>query len=125
MKNELKVFKCGKCGLLVEKLGRNNDEFLCCCEEKMKEVIPNSVDANVEKHKPLYEVIGDEILVKVPHVMEKEHYISWICLVKENKKIMVELYPEQECEVYFPYIKGATIYSYCNKHGLWSSKVED
>ena len=24
----------------------------------------------------------------------------------------------------FKYVKGATIYSYCNKHSLWSKEVE-
>ena len=24
----------------------------------------------------------------------------------------------------FPYVKGATIYSYCNKHGLWETQID-
>ena len=90
----------------------------------MQELIPNSVEASIEKHVPNYEIVEDEILVKVNHVMEKEHYIEWISLVKENKEIMVKLYPEQEAGVRMPYLKGATIYAYCNKHGLWKKEVE-
>ena len=45
-------------------------------------------------------------------------------MVYENKKIMVKLYPEQEAQARFPYIKGATLYAYCNKHGLWKTDVE-
>ena len=26
--------------------------------------------------------------------------------------------------VIFPYVKGSKIYSFCNKHGLWSKEVE-
>ena len=93
-------------------------------EVTMEKLVPNSVDAAVEKHVPTYEKIEDEILVKVNHVMEKEHYIEWISLVKENKEITVKLYPEQDAEVRFPYIAGSTIYAYCNKHGLWKNEVE-
>ena len=56
--------------------------------------------------------------------MEKEHYIEWISLVHDNKEYSVTLYPEQNAEVRFPYIPGSTIYSYCNKHGLWKKEVE-
>ena len=68
--------------------------------------------------------VDDEIVVKVNHVMEKEHYIEWISLIKENREYTVSLYPEQNAECRFPYIKGATLYAYCNKHGLWKSEVE-
>ena len=90
----------------------------------MQVMVPNSVDAAVEKHVPTYEVVDDELVVKVNHVMEKEHFIEWIALVKENKEYTVKLYPEQEAEARFPYIKGATLYAYCNKHGLWKAEVE-
>ena len=40
----------------------------------MVNLISNSVDASYEKHIPTFELVGDEILVKVNHVMEKEHF---------------------------------------------------
>ena len=126
MNNELVIKKCESCGAVLKVLEDCNCKNcgIKCCGEEMKELIPNSVDAAAEKHVPMYEIIEDEILVKVNHVMEKEHYIEWICLVKENKEIFVKLYPEQNAEVRFPYMKDATIYAYCNKHGLWKSEVE-
>ena len=69
----------------------------------------------------------DELVVKVgavEHPMEKEHYIMWIAQVTENKTTRVRLYPEQATETRFPYIKGATLYAYCNKHGLWKTVIE-
>ena len=90
----------------------------------MKIVVANSVDASFEKHVPTYEIIDDEIVVKVNHVMEKEHFIEWISLVKENTEITVKLYPEQDAIARFPYMRGATVYAYCNRHGLWSTEVE-
>ena len=126
MKNELIIKKCKSCGALVKVLNDCNCEGcgIKCCDNEMEKLIPNSVDAAVEKHVPVYEKVEDEIVVKVNHVMEKEHFIEWISLVKENKEITVKLYPEQEAEVRFPYISGSTLYSYCNKHGLWKTDVE-
>lgn len=126
MKNELIIKKCKSCGAIVKVIEDCNCEGceIKCCGETMEKLVPNSVDAAVEKHVPTYEKIGDEILVKVNHVMEKEHYIEWICMVNENKECMVKLYPEQEAEVRFPYKPHSTIYSYCNKHGLWKAEVE-
>ena len=68
--------------------------------------------------------VEDEIFVKVNHVMEKEHYIEWVALVKDNKEYTVNLYPEQNAECRFKYIPGSTIYAYCNKHGLWKKDVD-
>ena len=86
--------------------------------------MPNSVDAAVEKHVPTYEVEGNEIVVKVNHVMEEEHFIEWITLVSENKEETVMLSPEKVAEARFEYIPGSTLYAYCNKHGLWKKDVE-
>ena len=121
MKNELIIKKCLICGRVVEV---TNDEPIMCCGQEMVDVIPNSTDAAVEKHVPNYEKVEDEIFVTVNHVMEKEHFIEWISLVKENTEVTVKLYPEQEAIARFPYMRGATIYAYCNKHGLWVKEVE-
>ena len=65
-----------------------------------------------------------EILVKVNHVMEKEHFIEWIALADDRDIYKVKLFPEQNAECKFKYIRGSKLYAYCNKHGLWSCDVE-
>ncbi len=126
MKKELVIKKCTKCGAMVKVIEDCNcpECGIKCCGEEMVKLIPNSVDAAVEKHVPTYERVEDEIFVKVNHVMEKEHFIEWISLVTENKEETITLYPEQNAEVRFKYIPGSTIYAYCNKHGLWKKDVE-
>lgn len=126
MKNELIIRKCKICGAMVKVLANcNNDNCtIKCCGETMELQVPNTVDCAVEKHIPTYEKVGDEILVKVNHVMEKEHYIEWITLVNDNQEWTTKLNPEQNAEAKFPYIQGSTIYAYCNKHGLWKIDVE-
>ena len=126
MNNELKIKKCDSCGALVKVIKDCNCDNcgIQCCGKEMRLLKPNSVDAAVEKHVPQYEKVEDEIFVTVNHVMEKEHFIEWICLVADNKEYMVKLYPEQNAEVRFPYIPGSCIYAYCNKHGLWKNDVK-
>ena len=120
------IKKCLKCGAMVEVL----EDCTCencgikCCGEQMVELIPNSVDAALEKHVPTFERVEDEIFVKVNHVMEKEHFIEWIAMVTDTRVCKVILYPEQNAECRFKYIPGAKLYAYCNKHGLWTSEVK-
>ncbi len=126
MQNELIIKKCKTCGALVKVF----NDCTCdncgikCCGEEMQALIPNSVEASLEKHIPTYEKVEDEIFVKVNHPMEKQHYIEWISLVKDNTEYTVKLYPEQNAEARFKYIPGSTIYAYCNKHELWKKDVE-
>lgn len=126
MKNELIIKRCKSCGAMVKVLKDCTCENcgIKCCGEEMEILVPNSVDASLEKHIPTYEKVEDEIFVKVNHPMEKEHYIEWVTLVKDNKEYTVNLYPEQNAECRFKYIPGSTIYAYCNKHGLWKKDVD-
>ena len=124
---ELVIKKCMKCGAMVKVLEDCSCENcgIVCCGEQMKKLEPNSVDAAVEKHVPTYEVKDGKIFVKVNHVMEEEHYIEWICIVRDNKEITTYLEPGQEATtVHCKYVPGSVIYAYCNKHGLWKKVVE-
>lgn len=126
MANELVVKKCKSCGALVQVI----KDCTCdncgikCCGTEMERLIPNSTDASAEKHVPIYEIVGDEIIVTINHPMDEEHYIEWITLVKDNQKYTVSLCPGNEAKCSFKYIPGSTIYSYCNKHELWKKEVE-
>ncbi len=125
MKNELNIKQCNSCGAMVKVLKDCNCSCgMQCCGEEMKTLVPNSVDAAIEKHVPTFEKVEDELFVKVNHVMEKEHYIEWISLIAGNKEYTVNLYPEQNAECRFPYIPGSILYAYCNKHGLWKAEVK-
>ncbi len=125
MKKEFIVKKCSKCGAVIKVLEDCNCacEFECC-GEKMQTLIPNSETAAIEKHIPNYEVIDGKIHVKVNHVMEQEHSIEWISIVFGNKEVTTYLEPGKEAVAHCKYVPGATIYAYCNKHGLWKKEVE-
>ena len=126
MKENVKFYKCQICGNIIGLID-GNMEHIKCCGKEMNLLEANTTEASTEKHVPIYEIVEDEIVVKVgevEHPMEKDHYIMWIAQVTENKTTRVKLYPEQSTETRFPYIPGATLYAYCNKHGLWKTEIE-
>lgn len=126
MKENTRFYVCPVCGNIIGLID-GNIEHITCCGSEMKLLEANTVDASKEKHVPVYERVEDEICVKVgevEHPMEKDHFISWVAQVSENRTSRVRLYPEQGTEVRFKYVPGATIYAYCNKHGLWAKKVD-
>lgn len=120
------IKKCPSCGAMVQVLHDCDcdDCGITCCGKQMKEVKANSVDAAVEKHKPEYTVNGDEIEVRVNHVMDDDHYIEWIKVVLDDEEHTYYFNPGEEAAVLVPYEKGTILYAYCNKHGLWNTTVE-
>lgn len=127
MNNDLIIKQCKKCGAVVKVLEDCTCDSGCgikCCGEMMEKIVPNSVDAAIEKHVPTYEIKDGKIYVKVNHVMEEEHYIKWISIVIGKKEITTNLNPGEEAIVHAKYVPGSTIYAYCNKHGLWKKDVE-
>ena len=122
---ELVIRKCSKCGAIVKVI--EDCKCACkiqCCGEEMKKLVPNSVDAAVEKHVPTYEVKDGKIFVKVNHVMEEEHFIEWISIVFDEKEVTTYFKPGDEPVAHCKYVPGSTIYAYCNKHSLWKKEIE-
>lgn len=117
------VKKCKKCGKVIKVFGEEDCE-LECCDEKMTTLIPNSVDAAIEKHVPIYEIHDNKVLVKVNHVMEDEHFIEWVTMVSDKEECTKYFKPGDVAEMHFKYISGSILYAYCNKHGLWKKEVE-
>lgn len=126
MKEKVKFYICPICGNQIE-LIKDSGVPVVCCGKNMEMLKPNTTDASVEKHVPVYEFVEDEIVVRVgevEHPMTKEHYIMWIALVSDNRITRVTLYPEQETTTRFKYVPNSTIYAYCNIHGLWKADVK-
>ncbi len=123
---EMVIKKCLKCGAVADVLVdcKCSGCGISCCGEPMVEMTPNTAEAAVEKHLPTYEVVGDEVIVKVNHVMEEDHYIEWIGIACDKKIGKKFLNPGEPATHSFSYIPGSKIYAYCNKHGLWMVEVK-
>jgi len=121
------VYKCEKCGNVIESLW-NGSVAVSCCGQDMKELVPNSVDAAKEKHVPVIERQGNKVTVKVgsvPHPMTKEHYILFIELIAGNQVLRQDLKEGDTVAeaVFFVDEKVPVIArEYCNLHGFWTTK---
>jgi superoxide reductase len=124
MAERMEVYKCDVCGNIVEIIHAGNGQ-LVCCNQPMKQMIENTVDAAKEKHVPVIEKVGNGIKVKVgsvAHPMEEKHYIEFVELIVDGKIYRQFLAPGQAPEAFFE-ISGdkVTAREYCNLHGLWKA----
>jgi len=128
MSCEKKFYKCSVCGNLVEVVNFGGGTLVCCGQD-MDLLVPNTVDAAVEKHVPVIAIENGKVNVKVgsvTHPMTAEHYIQWICLCSDTRTVFRYLKPGDAPEASFCYDDPAekfTVYEYCNLHGLWSASV--
>ena len=132
-----KFFICKHCGNLTG-LINNKGVPMVCCGEKMTELVPNTVEASMEKHLPV--VSGETgtcscgcecncISVQVgsiPHPMENEHNIAFVYVETERGGQRKCLKAGEEPKVAFCITndKPVAVYAYCNLHGLWKTEIK-
>ena len=83
MAEEMGIYKCEKCGNIVEVVHKSGGRLRCCGQE-MKLMEENSTDAAQEKHIPVLEKSADGWQVTIgstEHPMTEEHYIEWVELI--------------------------------------------
>lgn len=113
--------KCFVCGQIIK---TSKDSKITCCGKEMKTLKTNDKDASFEKHIPNYEIMYKRIKITVNHPMDEDHYIEWIMIENEQETHIKRLKPSEEATAEFDMLENATIYAYCNKHGLWKKEVE-
>lgn len=116
---ELIIKKCEKCGNTVRVL--NNTNTITCCGEEMKVLEPLYEENNV--HVPNAIKKDRSLYITMDHVMEEDHYISKIYILRYNEVIEYNFTPEDEIAFVFPYSEEIKVYALCNKHGLWEGKI--
>jgi len=124
MTKRLQIYKCEKCGNVVEVLHEGVGE-LVCCGEPMKVMKEQTADSATEKHVPVIEAGDSGVKVKVgsvPHPMEDKHYIEWVQIMSGDNVYRIFLKPGGAPEGTFRVLKGdVSAREYCNVHGLWRS----
>jgi len=124
----MKFYVCAHCGNIIA-YAHESGVPVVCCGEKMKELVPNTVDAAKEKHVPVISVSGNTVSVavgSVAHPMAAEHFIEWIALetVQGNQRKVLK--PGDKPEAVFALAEGDSVvaaYAYCNLHGLWKAEA--
>ena len=122
MAKKLQVYKCMKCGNIVEVLHAGAGE-LVCCGQPMKNLIEKTADEGREKHVPVIEKVDGGIKVKVgsiAHPMEEKHYIEWIEILADGKAYRQFLNPGDAPEAEFS-VEASEVAAreHCSIHGLW------
>ena len=124
MAEKLQIYKCQKCGNIVEVL-HGGAGTLVCCGEDMTLYKANTVDAAREKHVPVIEKTATGVKVKVgsvPHPMEEKHYIEWIEVLADGRAYRQFLNPGDAPEATVNLqADNISARAYCNIHGLWQT----
>ena len=99
-----------------------------CCGQPMEGLVPNTVEASVEKHLPVVTVSKNNVNVKigsVEHPMTEEHHMTFIYLETEHGGQRKHLKIGETPAVNFSCIedKPIAVYAYCNLHGLWKTVI--
>lgn len=119
------IYKCSKCGNIVEVTHVGGGQ-LVCCGEPMELLVEKTEDQGKEKHVPVIEKTEKGYKVKigsVPHPMEENHFIEWIeLIVPDGRNCRKFLKPGGVPEAEFPtQAENVSAREYCNVHGLWKS----
>lgn len=122
-----KFYICEHCKNLITFINASGVPVVCC-GQNMTELVPNTVDAAVEKHVPVVKVEGTKITVsvgEVAHPMTAEHYIQWIALETKSGVQIKKLTPSDKPEAVFAVADDEPVaaYAYCNLHGLWKKEI--
>ena len=123
---EMRFFRCAHCGQIIA-IVKGTGVPVICCGEPMKEIIPGTTDASVEKHVPVYEVRDNKVYVTVgatEHPMTEPHYIEWISIQTKFGNQRKVLNYTDEPKAVFAICEGdevVAVYAYCNLHSLWKA----
>ena len=74
-------------------------------------------------HEISLDPVEDEFYVSVRHPMTREHHISFLAFVSDERLELVKLYPEGDAAARFSLRGGGWLYAYCNRHGLIRRRV--
>lgn len=124
----MKFCNCEHCGNIVEYV-KDKGVPVVCCGEKMKEIVPNTIDASKEKHVPVISQTGNTVVItvgSVEHPMLAEHFIEWIVIETKQGSQRKNLAPTERPLATFALADGdelVAVYEFCNLHGLWKASV--
>ena len=103
---------CPICGNIIHTMGENINS---CCGITLPVL---EAENENEKHIINCDIIENELFISMNHEMSKQHFISFIAYVTNDRCEMVKLYPEQNVEARLFYRGKGVIYVYCNRDGL-------
>ena len=110
--DKVRFYVCPSCGNILFSTGSAS---IFCCGRKLEPISP--MDSN-DISKITIEEMDTDYFITIDHPMTKEHYISFVASVKNDRVFLNRLYPEQSPTSRIPISMGGKLYAYCVKHGL-------
>ena len=120
----VKILKCDDCGSIVQLLAKGDEKV---CSEHMLSFPIQTEGEKSPKHKPVVEIDGNDITVKVgeaAHPMDDDHYIQFVVVESNCEQYIKHFKPGDAPEATFTIncTKDMTVLAFCNQHGLWSAE---
>lgn len=110
-------YVCPICGNIITAVGQGS--FSCCGI-----TLPNQeAELMDDNHLICVETVDHEYSVSIQHLMNKEHYISFIAYVTSSSIEIAKLYPEQDISIRFRKKGHGFLFAYCNKHGMFRKQI--
>ena len=128
---EIKIYKCEVCGNMTLMI-KQGGGTMTCCNKNMVLLKANTSDGATEKHVPVLveklktcDIANASIynvqVGGVEHPMTQEHYINWIGTFDNESWIIKWLKPGEKPVKKLKITNTASVYEYCNLHGLWKN----
>lgn len=112
-----KFYVCPVCGNVIRTIG---EAVVSCCGITLPPLEAEDPDP---EHSLRAERVEDEYWVTLEHPMTKEHYITFLAAVSDQRIQLVKLYPEWGAEARFKIDGGKDLYACCNRHGLFRFQI--
>ena len=118
--------KCDKCGSILGMFVKGEGEV---CSPDILKIPVQTEGEKSPKHKPVVEIDGNNLTVKVgeaAHPMDDDHYIQFVAVEAGSELYAKCFKPGEAAEATFTVgadkAADAVAYAFCNLHGLWSSE---
>ncbi len=111
-----KFYVCPICGNVIQTTG---EAVISCCGITLPPLEAETPDNSDVEHALNVEIVEDEYYVTMNHPMTKEHYISFLAAISDDRMQLVKLYPEGDAQARFKISRVRKLFAYCNRHGLF------
>lgn len=121
------ILKCEECGSIIQVFVEGDGD---ACNAHMLKIPVQTEGEKAPKHKPVIEIDGDDVTVKVgeaAHPMDDDHYIQFLVVGVGAEQYAKCFKPGDVAEATFTIgadkiAEGVVAEAFCNLHGLWSSE---
>mgnify|MGYP001420604106 CR=1 FL=1 len=114
--NRMNFYVCPECGNVMAASGSAE---VTCCGRKVPAMNVKEAKPADDGHRLEVSESDGELYITFSHEMTKEHYIGFVCAVRYDRFLMVQMFPEQSSELRMPDMRKCKLYFWCSRDGLF------